>query len=545
MFRTRNFVRIVMSAALAGGLIWGGLALAGLLIAGLPAVAGTTERVSVASDGTQGNAQSGCIGYGGLGASFSADGRFVVFDSSASNLVPGDKNKVPDVFVQDRQTGETTRVSVCADGREGDSMSFNPSISADGRFVAFISAARNFVPVDRSVGWLCRVYVHDRQTGQNTLVSVTAEGADLNVIRVRPSISADGRFVAFRAGEYFFVSDLTERTLTCVSGDPDGGGQCGPVISGNGQFVAFCSRSSILVEGDNNGCDDIFVYDRDTGQTTRVSVASDGTQANGASLGFPSISADGRYVTFQSDATNLVPGDDNGLTDIFVHDRQTGETTRVSVGANGEQGNGGALTPNISADGRWLTFNSSATNLVPGDTNGFTDVFVRDLQTGETTRVNVSDDGSEANDRALRPSISGDGRCVGFVSAASNLVFGDTNAVDDVFVHDRLGVPAPPGVTVVSVVAGDIRQGRQYNITANVRNDTAGPLTLTVRCTVEDAQGHVQELTPRSVSLASGSTAPVKFSDTSSLPKGTYTATVTVDGYPDVGDSNWDTFLIK
>jgi Tol biopolymer transport system component len=520
---------------------------AAMLVSGSAAVGQTTERVSVASDGTQGNAQSGCIGYGGLGASFSADGRFVVFDSSASNLVPNDKNKAADVFVHDRKTGETTRVSVCADGREGDSMSFNPSISADGRFVAFISAARNFVPVDRSVGWPYRVYVHDRQTGQNTLVSVTAEGADLNVIRVRPSISDDGRFVAFRAGGYFFVSDLTERTLTCVSGDPDGGGQYGPAISGNGRFVAFCSASANLVEGDNNQCNDMFVYDRDTGQTTRVSVASDGTQANGASDWCPSISADGRYVTFQSDATNLVPGDDNGLTDIFVHDRQTGETTRASVGTNGEQGNGGAATPNISADGRWLTFNSSSTNLVPGDTNGFTDVFVRDLQTGETTRVNVSNDGSEANDKALRPSISGDGRCVGFVSEASNLVFGDTNAVDDVFVHDRLGVPAPPevGVTVVSVVAVDIRQGGKYNITANVKNETAGPLTLTVHCTVEDAQGHVQVLAPRPVSLASGSTAPVKFNDTSSLPKGTYTATVTVDGYPDVGDSNWDTFLIK
>jgi Tol biopolymer transport system component len=518
---------------------------AAMLVSGSAALGQTTERVSVASDGTQGNAQSGCIGYGGLGASFSADGRFVVFDSSASNLVPGDKNKVADVFVQDRQTGETTRVSVCADGREGDSMSFNPSISADGRFVAFISAARNFVPVDRSVGWPRRVYVHDRQTGQNTLVSVTAEGADLNVIGVRPSISADGRFVAFRAGAYFFVSDLTERTLTCVSGDPDGGGQYGPAISGNGQFVAFCSRSSILVEGDNNGCDDIFVYDRDTGQTTRVSVASDGTQANGASDCCPSISADGRFVAFESEASNLVPGDENGANDIFVHDMLTRETTRVSVGVNGEEADAGSYSVGISAEGQWVAFSSGATNLVSGDTNGLPDTFVHDRLTGETTRVSVANDGSEANGKAYRASISADGSCVGFVSEASNLVFGDTNAVDDVFVHDRLGVPAPPGVTVVSVVAGDIRQGRQYNITANVRNDTAGPLTLTVRCTVEDGQGHIQVLAPRSVSLASGTSAPVKFSDTSSLPKGTYTATVTVDGYPDVGDSNWDTFLIK
>jgi Tol biopolymer transport system component len=170
--------------------------------------------------------------------------------------------------------------------------------------------------------------------------------------------------------------------------------------------------------------------------TTRVSIASDGTQANSDSC-FLSVSADGRYVAFYSLATNLVVGDTNDVPDIFVHDRQTGETTRVSVASDGTQASGSSFLPSISADGRTVAFESGATNLVPGDTNGVTDVFVHDRQTGETARVSVGSDGTQANQVSYDPSVSADGRYVAFYSEASNLVPGDTNNEWDVFRHDR------------------------------------------------------------------------------------------------------------
>ena len=161
------------------------------------------------------------------------------------------------------------------------------------------------------------------------------------------------------------------------------------------------------------------------GNTTRVSVASDGTQSNNSSYN-PSISANGRYVAFESEATNLVRGDTNNFRDIFVHDRQTGQTTRVSVASDGTQANGHSYDPSISADGRYVAFASLANNLVSGDTNDQQDIFVHDRQTGQTTRVSVASDGTQASGHSFNPSISADGRYVAFVSSASNLVGGDT-----------------------------------------------------------------------------------------------------------------------
>ena len=184
-------------------------------------------------------------------------------------------------------------------------------------------------------------------------------------------------------------------------------------ISADGRYVAFYSAASNLVPGDTNGTCDIFVYDRQTDTIERVSVAADGTQGNGQSTG-PSISADGRYVAFYSAASNLVPGDTNGMSDIFVYDRQTDTIERVSLAADGTQGNGSSVGRSISADGRYVAFYSIASNLVPGDTNGTCDIFVYDRQTDTIQRVSVAADGTQGNDNSADSSISADGRYVAF-----------------------------------------------------------------------------------------------------------------------------------
>ena len=206
-------------------------------------------------------------------------------------------------------------------------------------------------------------------------------------------------------------------------------------ISSDGRFVVFISYADNLVPDDTNGEGDAFVHDRQTGETTRVSISSDGVQGNNRSGG-SGICADGRFVVFSSGADNLVPDDTNGEGDAFVHDQQTGETTRVSVSSDGFQANKNCGGGGISADGRFVVLSSKADNLVPNDTNGQNDVFVHDRQTGETTRVSVSSYGFQANGNSFGGGISADGRLVVFGSEAFNLVPDDTNGEGDAFVHD-------------------------------------------------------------------------------------------------------------
>ena len=353
-----------------------------------------TAIVSVGPGGVLGNHHSPAVSA----PSISADGRWVAFDSFASNLVPDDRNSggpgfpTSDVFVYDRQTATTTRVSVGPGGAEGNIDSFSPAISADGRWVAFTSFAINLVAGDTN--GVADVFVHDRQTATTTRVSVGPGGAQGNNGSELPAISADGRWIA---------------------------------------FISFASN---LVAGDTNGAPDVFVQDRQSGTTTRVSVGPGGAGANGDSE-LTAISADGRWVTFDSSASNLVAGDTNGQFDVFLHDLQTGTTTRVSVGSGGAEGNGGSGSPAISADGRWVAFASNASNLVAGDTNGVTDVFLYHRQTGTTTRVSKGAAGAQGNADSENPAVSADGRWVAFDSSASNLVAGDTNGRADVFLYDR------------------------------------------------------------------------------------------------------------
>jgi hypothetical protein len=281
----------------------------------------------VDSSGVEGNGS-------GVGSSISADGRIVAFHSDATNLVPGDTNSQPDIFVHDRATGVTERVSVDSSGAEGNRDSSGVWISADGQIVTFTSWASNLVAGDTN--GCADAFVHDRATGITERVSVDSSG-----------VEAD-----------------------------DGSGPCS--ISADGQIVAFWSFASNLVAGDTNWCLDIFVHDRSTGITERVSVDSSGLEGNGPSSGGGAISADGRLVAFGSHASNLVAGDTSRTEDVFVHDRATGITERVSVDSSGVEGDSDSQSPSISADGQIVAFHGDASNLVAGDTNGSWDVFVHE-----------------------------------------------------------------------------------------------------------------------------------------------------------------------
>jgi len=408
-----------------------------------PALAHTIERVSVASNGSEAN------GHSSYYLTISADGRFVGFSSYASNLVPGDTNACADVFVHDRLTGLTERVSVASDGGQANGGSSYPAISADGRFVAFASDASDLVPGDTN--GCGDVFVHDRVMGQTERVSVASDGLQGNRNSGNGvSISADGRFVAFDSGASnlvpndtngsidVFVHDrltsLTEHVSVASDGTQGNGQSDEPSISADGRCVVFRSLAGNLVPEGNAGWQEVFAHDRVTGQTECVSVASIGSQGNGPSVG-PSITPDGRFVAFSSDATNLVPADSNGYHDVFVHDRVSGHTERVSVASDSSEGNEQSRDPSISADGRFVAFQSVASDLVSADTNAAYDTFVHDRATGQTERVSTSFDGTQGNARSYsRPSISSDGRSVAFCSEASNLVPQDTNGAWDVFV---------------------------------------------------------------------------------------------------------------
>lgn len=401
---------------------------------------GKTTRVSLATDGTQGTQASQY-------PSVSGDGRYITFQSSASNLVRDDTNNTSDVFVFDRQTSTTSRVSVSSEGvqiNNGGQLGTgvyaeSPSISADGRYVAFLSTATDLVPDDTNRG--ADVFVHDRESGTTSRVSVSPTGAQFDRGVRYSSLSADGRYVAFDTGGDIFVHDRSSG-ITTLAGVLSEDGQANgsvemPSISGDGRYIAFQSTASNLVTDDNNGREDVFVHDREAGTTTRVSASSDGAQGNQYSR-YPAISADGRYIAFESAASNLVADDANDNIDIFVHDRYTGTTSRVSVSSDGLEGNSHSYQPpSLSDDGRYIAFQSMASNLVLDDANHQADVFVHDRQTRTTGRVSVSSDGADGDEWSLWPSLSGDGRHVAFTSWASNLVSGDTNDVQDVFVHKR------------------------------------------------------------------------------------------------------------
>ena len=356
----------------------------------------------MANDGSQANGES----HSARG--ISQDGRYVTFESFATNLVKGDTNGVYDVFLRDTAAHRTYRPSVSSSGRQGNGPSSDPVVSATGRFVAFESSASNLTGNDKN-GAVTDAFLRDRANQKTTLLSVTPGG---------------------------------------VSGN---GSSSDPRITPNGRHLCFESRATNLVHGDTNGQTDIFERDRATHHTIRVSVGNSGQQATKGSFSCR-ITPDGRYaivvaerlgrlVAFESFASNLVPGDTNGAkatTDVFVRDTVAHHTYRVSVSSSGAQANGYSSDPTISNTGRYVCFESAASNLVRGDTNAAVDVFCRDRVAHVTTRASVSSTGHQGNIASSDPRITGDGRFVVFQSGATNLVAGDTNNKKDVFVRGPL-----------------------------------------------------------------------------------------------------------
>ena len=410
-------------------------------------------------------------------ASLSGDGRFMAFGSYASTLVPGDANSF-ELFVFDREDSSVERVSVTSGGAQTlAGIPNGPSISDDGQLIAFHSPGNDLVPGDTNGSF--DVFLRDRQAGTTTRISVDSSGNEVVGDSYGPAISGNGQFVAFisRAAALVaddnnnttdvFVRDLIANTTTRVSVATGGAEASGGIedfeeiapslaISNDGRYVFFSSLKTNLVADDSNGVGDVFRHDRQTGTTIRVSVASGGGQATGASRS-PSASGDGRFVAFSSGANNLVGGDTNGV-DVFVRDITLDVTTRVSVIGHGGEFSQDSGNPSISGDGRYVAFQSFDDLIVPGDTNLSWDVFIRDRQTATTHRVSVSAAGAQGNGNAHYPSLSDDGAVVGYLSWASNLLAGDSNFTHDVFVADwqALPVPAPPEMIQNGAFAGGV-----------------------------------------------------------------------------------------
>jgi Tol biopolymer transport system component len=408
-----------------------------------------TARVDLSSAGVQAAGSSSQ-------AVLSASGRYVAFVSRAANLVAHDRNRLPDVFVRDVHMSSTSRASISSRGVESDGASGKPSISADGRIVAFPSAATNLVAGDRN--GFQDVFVRDRATGTTERVSAGPKG-EANGASLASLVSADGRVVAYSSDASNLVPDdrngaldvfltrTADRRTTRVSvgelGESWDRSEASS-IDADGRVVAFRSFAPNLVLDDWNGLADVFVHDRGSAWTERVNVSTVGKEADGATFR-GMLSGDGRYVGFRSRADNLVPGDTNDALDVFVRDRLTGMTRRVSVASDGTEADASGFDhawrasffmsrPFLSANGRYAAFTSRAPNLVEDDRNEKADVFVHDLWTGRTIRVSLTADGTEADGDSFVAGLSGDGRVVAFTSLADNIVHGDTNARRDVFV---------------------------------------------------------------------------------------------------------------
>jgi hypothetical protein len=496
---------------------------------------GVTTLVSVNAAGTgAGNGKSGVRAVQDIPeVTISDDGRYVAFTSSASDLVANDTNGKEDAFVRDLQTGTTILASVNSAGTNGgNNNSFLPSISPDGSVVIFNSLANDLAPNDTNN--TTDVFARNLKTGVTTLVSYNGAGtASANGPSSAGFVSADGQLVQFNSTANnlvandsngsrrdVFVRNLQTGATTLVSVSADGLGSgnsdsSGAILSRDGRFVVFNSNAGNLTTlADTNATADVFVRDLAAGKTTLVSVNQAGTGA-GDSFSFITsramISADGNRIVFGSGAGNLVANDTNGQTDdVFVRDIAAGTTTLVSINSAGTgSGNlaSSGSTAAISADGRFVAFDSIATDLTAGS-HQFQDIYVRDLQQAKTTLASVNTSGTGGgNSFSSSPTISADGSIVAFFSEAGNLVSNDTNgALLDVF---TFALPQGSSSLQFSAAAYTVVEG---NPTASITVTRTGTGGGAVSATVTTSNGTAvagQDYTAvsQTVNFAAGETA--------------------------------------
>lgn len=403
-------------------------------------VPGINEAVSVDSSGNPANDHSNR-------SAISGDGRYVAFSSDASNLASGDTNGMTDIFVRDRSSGTTTRVSVSSSGGESNGYSDFPSISYDGRYVVFESSASNLVSGDSN--GVDDVFMHDMQTGTTTVESTDGTGTIGNNYSEHPDVSADGRFVtfasyasnltsglnAFVATTQVFVKDTATGSIKLVTANPSTGNAANdrsnyPRISCDGNIVSFHSYATDLSSASSSGHADIFVASISWSGVKITKVTSGNSDSTNDSL-----SCNGNDLSFTSLATNIVSGDTNTVRDVFKYDRLSGTTTRVSVADNGSEAdsyqNIGSQFSSISDDGRFVVFESGSSNLDPGHTTisaGGDSIYIRDTKLGTTQTVSLAVNGKRSGGSQM-PAVSADGSFVSYQNAVDDLSYDNTRAL--------------------------------------------------------------------------------------------------------------------
>lgn len=401
---------------------------------------GTTRLVSLRYDGSQTTEQN-------VAPSFSDNARYVAYTTEDRFLTGPDKTPCCQAVRYDRKMKQTEVISLNRKGNPAKGGGNEPVLSADGTILTFWSSSKRLVRRDHNDA--PDVFVRDLTTGKTTLVSRTPDGTSGNGDSRIASISADGRYVTFDsdasnlvAGDNnqitdIFLYDAKTKKVTLVSRGLDGktakGQSLQSEISADGSHVVYSSSAENIVKGDSNHAEDVFAYDVAAGTTQLISVAEDGTQGDGGSFN-PSVSGDGLFVTFWSFATNFSSSDDNQQGDVFVRTTDSPKITLVSHTPDGQSGDNESDDPAIATDGRSIAFQSAASDLDPADTNGFTDIYRYDIDSGAVTLVSATPAGGPPNDSSFLPALSGDGGYVTFESVASDLVSRDTNGVSDVFV---------------------------------------------------------------------------------------------------------------
>ena len=403
--------------------------------------------------------------------SLSTDGGYVAFSTDATNSFLADSNAAVDIWRQARG-GALERVSLTTGGAATDGASFSPSISADGRYVAFASLATNLTLNDAN--GFPDVFRKDMATGAVLLVSSGPTGVPADLYSFAPAISADGRYVAYLSAATnlvpgdlnnsidTFLTDPVARTTRLVSAAADGtpassGSINRPSLSADARYVAFDSAAANLTAADANNRDDVFVKDMLTGAIVRATEGPGGEALSGGFEGTlrPALSANGRYVVFATSAA-LLASDTNGVMDIYRKDLATGGLALVSVTAAGQPGNAASRDAAISGDGHLVAFSSLAGNFAAGESGTNADVFLKDLTTGALTLLSRTAGGTPGFGQSVNPAISSDGTVVAFASTANDLVAADTNATQDVF---AAAIGTPSGTQTGTDAADNLQGG--------------------------------------------------------------------------------------